>query len=195
MKIPLYFIYLFYTLALAFIMLVIVPRKRIYELALLGIFYGAIIDVFWILVIGLIHAGGYLNYGPLGFLGIPFMPPIAWTVFFIMFLYFLPDRKPWNYLFAVVSAGYGVFFSNVLSNLGIFEWTFSKVILPFGLYLTWFFFVTWSYLKQGKRFVRYVVRKKNFVRSKSRYYYPVQREESSLKPSAKHPKKPLKIKR
>ncbi len=160
MKFPLYSIYLLYTSILALIMVVLIPRKDIYKLALLGVFYGALIDIFWIVFIGLIGAGGYLNYGPLGFKNIPFLPPIAWTAFFIMYLYFSPEKKPWNYIFAFIAAGYSVLFSNVLSNLGIFHWTFSKVLFPFGLYLTWHLFVTWSYMKYGKKFVRDVIMNK-----------------------------------
>jgi len=170
-KFPLYFIYLLYTGVLALIMIVLIPRKDIYRLALLGLFYGAIIDIFWILIISLVGAGGYLNYGPLGFKSIPFMPPVAWTIFFIMFLYFAPKKKPWNYLFAVVAAGYSVFFSNVLSNLGIFHWTFSKILFPFGLYLIWILFVTWSYEKYGKKFVQNVVMNKQ--NSINRYRFSI----------------------
>lgn len=193
MKIPLYFIYLFYTAALAVIMIILVPRRTVYKLALLGIFYGAILDIFWIFVVGLIGAGSYLNYGPLGFLGIPFMPPIAWTIFFIMFLYLLPDIRPWNYLFAIVSAGYSVFFSNVLSNFGIFQWAFSKIAFPFGLYLTWCLFVTWSYEKYGKRFILTVIMKKEI--SKRKYRFNVGNSEKSPENTPiKHLKKPRKIK-
>lgn len=157
MNLPLYSVYLLYTSILALIMVVLIPRKDIYKFAFLGIFYGAVMDIIWIGFIKLVGAGGYLNYGPLEFEDFPFMPPIAWTIFFIMFLYFLPEKKPWNYLFAAVASGYSVFFSNVLSNLGIFHWTFSKVIFPSSLYLTWFLFVTWSYLKYGKKFIRDVI--------------------------------------
>jgi hypothetical protein len=150
-------VYLLYTSTLSFLMFVLIPRKNIYKFALLGIFYGALIDIFWMIFIDLIGAGGYINYGPLGFKGIPFMPPIAWTVFFIMFLYLLPEKKPWNYLFALLASGYSVFFSNILVNLGIFHWTFSKVIFPACLYLIWFLFVTWSYGKYGKRFIENVI--------------------------------------
>jgi len=182
-KFPVYFIYLIYTGALALLMFILVPRKEIYRLALLGLFYGAIIDVFWILFIGLIGAGGYLNYGPLGFQNIPFMPPVAWTIFFILFLYFAPKKRPWNYLFAVAAAIYSVFFSNVLANLGIFHWTFSKVLFPFGLYLTWTLFVTWSYEKVGKRFIQEVIMNKQRPK-KSRLFYL----NTSLRPLRK-PKK------
>jgi hypothetical protein len=174
-------------------MFVVIPRKDIHNLALLGIFYGAVIDIFWIIVIRITGAGGYLNYGPLAFKGVPFMPPIAWTVFFIMFLFFLPGKKPWNYLFAAIAAGYSVFFSNVLSNLGIFHWTFSKVLFPFGLYLTWTLFVTWSYAKYGKKFIQDVIMK----RKKLKYGYgriikAYNKEDSVILP-VKRLKKPEKI--
>lgn len=154
MKMPLYFIYLIYSSALALITVIAVPRKFIHRLAVPGIFYGAVIDVFWIVFIGLTGAGGYQNYGPLGFMTIPFIPPLAWTFYFILFLYFLPAKKPWNYLFALAAAFYSVIFSNVLANLGVFYWSFSKVIIPLGLYMTWFLFTVWSYEKYVGKLIK-----------------------------------------
>ena len=153
MNFPLHSIYLLYTTILAVIMIVLVPRTHIRTLALLGVFYGGILNLVVILIHKLTGAGGFQNYGPFHFLGIPFLPPIAWTVFFIIFLYLLPGKKPWNYLFAVVASCYSVFFSNVLANLGIFQWKSSPIIYPIIVYLTWFLLVTWSYTKYGKKII------------------------------------------
>ncbi|AET68581.1 hypothetical protein Desor_3061 [Desulfosporosinus orientis DSM 765] len=155
---PIYFTYLLYTSILALLAVILVSRKDIHKYAFLGIFYGAVIDIFWIVLLSLIDGGGYLNYGPLGFLNIPFMPPIAWTIYFILFLNYLPDKKPWNYSYAAIAVFYSVIFSNVLTNLGIFHWTFSNIILPIAIYLSWFLFTVWHYEKFGKKFIEYGIK-------------------------------------
>ncbi|WP_174520469.1 hypothetical protein [Desulfolucanica intricata] len=169
---PNYFIYPIYTIALALIAITIIPKKEIHRLAIYGIFSGAVMDIFAILIVRFIGNGGYINYGPFGFLGIPFFPPIAWTIFFIMYLYILPKHKIFPYIFTVVAAGYSVFFSNILINLGIFKWNYSSIILPFILYASWFTTVTWVYFRLTENMieeknVKYRVLKINTVKNEN----------------------------
>lgn len=192
MKLPLYFIYLGYSVILALIMIVLVPRRDVHKLALLGIIYGAVIDIFWIIFIGLVGGGGYLNYGPLGFMSLPFIPPIAWTIYFILFLYFSPPKMPWNYLFSVIAAVYSVIFSNVLSNLGIFHWTFSKVFFPLGIYLVWHIFVTWSYTKYGIAIVQKAM--ESGKHNRNRLFLGIKSNKESTNLEKKRWKKLIKIK-
>lgn len=144
MSFPLYFIYVVYTAVLGLIALALVPKRCFKKLSLHAIFLGGLYDVFWIAILDLIGAGGYINYGPFAFL-VPFFPPIAWTIFYIMYLYILPKKTPWNYFLAIIAAGYSVIFSNILQNLGIFKWNFGRVIFPFILYFIWFTSVTFIY--------------------------------------------------
>lgn len=150
---PIYLIYAVYTTVLGIVAIVLVPKSCFKRLAFYSIFFGGVYDIFWIVLIDLIGAGGYKNYGPFGFLKIPFFPPIAWTIFFIMYLYILPEETPWNYLLAIIGAMYSTLFSNVLQNLGIFKWNYGRVIFPFFLYLVWLTSVTFLY-------GRYVLKKK-----------------------------------
>jgi len=151
---PLYFIYMFYTAALGVIAIILVPKSSFKTLAFHSIFFGALYDVFWIILIGLTGAGGYINYGPFGFSSIPFFPPIAWTIFFIMFFYLLPENTLWSFLFALVGALYSMFFSNILQNLGIFVWNYGDYIVPFIIYFVWLTSATFIYR-------RYVIKDRN----------------------------------
>lgn len=148
-----HFIYPIYTSILALIAVILVPRQEIKRLARYGIFFGAVAEFFFIEFIGLIGMGEYLNFKYFGAFGVPFFPPIAWTVYFIMFFYLLPKRKPWIYLFPAIASCYSVFFSNILQALGIFKWNYGNPILPFILvYAPWHFVMTWIYLKiEGKK--------------------------------------------
>lgn len=145
MEFPLFLLYPLYTGVIALVMLAVVPREKIRRLVVPGIIYGGAGDVLWLLVLFLLNAAGYVNYGPFHFSGLPFFPPLAWTFFFIIYLHFLPDRYPWNYFFTFAAAGYAVIFSNVLQNLGIFEWRIGRLIPPMIVYLTWMTTVTYTY--------------------------------------------------
>lgn len=85
MEFPLYLIYIIYTFTLGILAFAVVPRSEIRRLSFLGIIYGAITDFCLIIIVThLLGAGGYQNYYPFGFMGIPFFPLLAW------FFYFLP---------------------------------------------------------------------------------------------------------
>ncbi len=143
---PLYFIYPIYTAFLMLIVLAVVPRKQIKKLALYGITLGAVPDLIILILLDLIDVGGYINFGPFGFMGIPFFPLLAWVVFFILFFYFLPKERLWSYIYVFLAAGYSTMFSNVLENLGIFQWNYGGLVVPYIIYLSWFSFATWYFL-------------------------------------------------
>ena len=88
---------------------------------------------------------GYINYGPFGFLGMPFFPLLAWTFFFVIYLYLLPEKFPWNLIFSVTAAAFSLIFSNILQNLGIFVWGTDRIFTPAFVYLLWMLFVTYTY--------------------------------------------------
>lgn len=151
MDFPLYLIYLIYTSILALILVLVVPKAEIRRLAFSGILFGAIADVLIIILISLIfNLGGYKEFYPFGFMGIPFFPPLAWSIWFIFFFYLLPHKKPWIYIYVVAAASYCVIFSNVLQNLGIFQWNMGRIIVPYLLYLSWITLATWTYMSYFK---------------------------------------------
>lgn len=159
---PKYLIYPIYTSILALITFALIPRKEIRRLAMYGIFFGGIADVFFIELLGITGMGEYINYKYFGAFGIPFFPPIAWTAYFIMFLYMLPKNKPWNYLFPIIASGYSVYFSNILQALGILKWNYGNPLLPWIIiYAPWHFGVTWAYFRitglvaENKKILKY----------------------------------------
>ena len=142
---PLYLLYPLYTAGIFLVMLAVVPRERIRRLVPYALLYGAVGDFVWLLILGYLGIAGYINYGPFGFLGMPFFPLLAWTFFFIIYLHLLPERYPWNYLFTLSAAAYSLIFSNVLQNLGIFAWRTGRLVAPPVVYLTWLILVTYIY--------------------------------------------------
>lgn len=145
---PTYIIYPIYTTALLLITYALVPRQEIRYLLRYGIVFGAITDaVMVILFTKIIGLGGYINYGPFAFQGIPFFPLIAWTAYYVLYLNVLPKATPWIYIFPIAGAFYSVIFSNMLQNLGIFKWNWGTFIVPSIIYLLWHAAVTWLYIK------------------------------------------------
>jgi hypothetical protein len=101
--------------------------------------FGGVFDVAIIaLVSKLLGVGGHINHGPFGAFGLPFFPPFAWTIWFLMFFYFMPEKLVQIVFFVLTAAAASVMFSNVLVNLGIFTWNYGKVIVPFIIYGVWF---------------------------------------------------------
>jgi len=147
---PIYLIYPIYTAILMLIVLAVVPRKQIKKLAFYCIIFGAAADVLVLILLNLIGAGGYLNYGPFAFMGIPFFPPLAWVAFFILLFYLLPEKSHWNYIYVLIAAGYSTMFSNVLENLGLFRWNYGNLVIPYVIYLLWFSIATWYFLNDTR---------------------------------------------
>lgn len=148
MRFSLFLLYPLYTAALGLVMLAIVPRESIRHLVPFALVFGAVFNAFWMLLFGsLLGLASYSNFNPFGAFGIPFFPPLAWTFFFIVYLYLLPDKFPWNYGFTVMAALYSTIFSHVLQNLQIFSWRIEGVWLPLGVYLIWMFAATLIYQK------------------------------------------------
>ncbi len=140
----LYLIYPIYTAILGIILISVAPRKKIKELAFYGIILGGVMDTLAIFLLTfLLNLGEYINFGPFGFKGLPFFPPIAWSIWFVMFFYFLPDKAVLKHIYIITAAAYAVLFSNILANLGIMRWTKSEIIIPFIIYIIWFFTVVW----------------------------------------------------
>ena len=145
MTFPQYLLYPTYTAVIGLVMLAVVPKGKIRQLVPFAVLFGGLGDFLWLLLLGFLGIGGYINFGPFGFLGMPFFPPLAWTFFFIIYLYLLPDKFPWNYIFTLAGAGYSLVFSNVLQNLGIFQWRAGRFWVPFLIYVTWMLAVTYTY--------------------------------------------------
>ncbi|MCW3489892.1 hypothetical protein [Dethiobacter alkaliphilus] len=146
MAVPLEYIYLIYTIILAMILVVVVPKEMIRQLAVYAIIFGALTNIILVIIATqLLDLGGHLNFMPFGVAGIPFFPPIAWTVYFIMFMYFLPEQKPWNYVFTLTASLYAVFFANVLVNIELFYSNYGRFIVPLLLYGSWHFTVMLVY--------------------------------------------------
>ena len=147
----LFFIYPMYTFVLAAIVRLLIPLSEIKRLLIFGIAFGGFMDGTIISIYKFAGLFEYINYGPFGFLGIPFFPLIAWTCYFLLYYYFLPISKLWLYFYVFLASLFSFLFSNVLQNVNIVQWHHGRILIPFITYLLWHISATWGFLKLSKK--------------------------------------------
>lgn len=147
--IPIKFIPFIYTSIFSIILVNIVPKNEIRRLFIYGLIFGGIFDIVVVGFANLIGEFKYINYEPFGLMGIHFMAPISWTIFFIIYFYLLPDKKIYIYLYTIMGTFYSVLFCQMITKLGVLKLAHGIIdsIIPF---LIWFPVATWGYLKLQK---------------------------------------------
>ena len=157
---PKYFIYLIYTTIFSLILIATVPKKEIHRLAIYGIIFGGLMDVLMLVLGKVTGQFAWINYGPLGFMGIPIFSNVSWAIYFIMYFYFLPKQKPFNYLFVGAGVLFSILYTNLVIELGIFK-SPSRVLQPLIAFTGWFSLATWGFYKMNN----YIEGKKREERS------------------------------
>jgi len=149
-KMPIRYIPFIYTAIFALILIATVPKMEIRRLSIYGILFGAVADI---LVVGFAVITGsfsYINYEPFGLMGIHFFAPISWAIFYIIYFYFLPERKSYMYIYVTLAIFFSMLFCQMLTKLGVLR-------LAHGMYdstipfIIWFPTVTWAYLRLIKK--------------------------------------------
>ncbi|MDQ7096383.1 hypothetical protein REC12_22570 [Desulfosporosinus sp. PR] len=143
---PINIIPFIYTAVLGTILVSIVPKPEIRRFAFYGIIFGGMLDFVFVSIANLMGEFKYINYEPFGLIGIHIVAPTAWTIFFIMYFYFLPDKKLYIYLYTIAGIGYSVFFCQTITKLGVLTLAHGIIdsIVPFVI---WFPIATWGFLK------------------------------------------------
>ncbi len=140
---PVYFVIVF-SLTLIFI-----PKKEYKEYLIYGFINGGLTDM---IVVGifanLLHFMWFKNGGIFLVMGEFFLSPPCWTLTMMLFLYFLPERRPFLYLyiltFTLYSFGYGL----MVHNCGLYDFKlwFYYGLSPF-IFLAWWSFGAWFFKK------------------------------------------------
>lgn len=145
---PQYLITPLYTVIFALIVIAVIPKDEIKRLAVYGIIFGAVFNILTLLIGSLTGRYGFINFEPLGISFIPFFPPISWTLFFMLYFYFMP-QKPLLYIYVVSAIFYGILFGNMITNLGIFKLS-NRLLLPLISFTIWFLAATWGYIRLSR---------------------------------------------
>lgn len=143
---PIKYIPFIYTFVFAAILIATVPKREIRRLSIYGIIFGAVLDVVVVEIANLTGSFKYINYEPFGLIGLHFMAPISWAIFFIMYFYFLPEKKFYIYFYITTAIFYSMLFCQMITKLGVLELKHGIIdsIVPFVI---WFPAVTWAYCK------------------------------------------------
>jgi len=143
---PIKYIPFIYSFIFAAILVAAVPKNEIRRLSIYGIIFGAVFDVVLVEIANLTNSFRYINYEPFGMLGLHFMAPISWAIFFIIYFYFLPKKKPYIYIYTITAVFYSMLFCQMITKLGVLELVHGTIdsIVPFVI---WFPTVTWAYYK------------------------------------------------
>lgn len=143
---PLFLLHPLYAVTFFIVLMLMVPRKEIQRLSLFGIVLGGGGDV-------IVHAFGYstglfawTNYGPFGFIGVHLFSGISWSAFFIVYLYYLPRKKPFVYVYIFASTCASAIYYNLVLDIQIFM-AVDRLILPIAGFVAWFGVATWAFLK------------------------------------------------
>ena len=150
---PLHFLHPLLTVIFALILVILVPRHEIRRLSIYGIVFGGLMDVLMLTIGHLTGFFGWINFGPFGLSYLPFFAPISWSIYYIMYFYFLPKYKTLIYIFVASGIGMSVLYTNLVINLGVFMSTVGRVIVPLITFIFWFSLATWGYLKLCEYFV------------------------------------------
>lgn len=138
-----YLLHPLHTIVFSIILIAVVPKDDIYRLSIYGIIFGGIMDIIMLTMGKLTGLFGWINYGPFGFLGIPFFAPISWGIFYILFFYFLPSNKYLKYIYTLAAVSFSIIYTNVVINLNIF-WSYSKLVIPLIAFMIWFSIALWG---------------------------------------------------
>jgi hypothetical protein len=135
-----------YTAVLGIILVSLIPKADIRRYSFYGILFGGIFDVVFVSIANFLGEFRYINYEPFGLAGIHFIAPTAWTIFFIMYFYFIPKKKIYIYLYTLSGIRYSVLFCQTITKLGVLKLAHGLIssIVPFAL---WFPIATWGFLK------------------------------------------------
>lgn len=145
-------IFLIKALFFGFAAIVLIPKEQYKKFLVYGLFLGALGDILLILIVSVLFgAFHYLNLGVFNILNITsFWTPIAWMFTVMFFLYALPTKKLYFYIYVLCFGAFGYFLGLVLQNLKLFEYVgIYRYAAPLVL-SSWFYLVARLYM-MGER--------------------------------------------
>ena len=137
-----------YILIAFIVVLLTIPQKDLKRYFIYGVLLGGFGDVVMVgLYQNVLQVIWFKNAGIFNALGQNLLSPPSWILTVMIFLRFLPLRKPFQYAyvlsFGIFSVGYGY----LVHNIGLFD--FKSWYYPFFAYLTFLFWwatVTWIFV-------------------------------------------------
>ena len=143
------FFYPGYLLIAFIVVLIYVPKKDFKEYFIYGLILGGLGDV---LVVGLfqnlLQIIWFKDAGIFNVLGQNLLSPPSWILTVIIYLHFLPQRRPFLYIYILTFALFSVGYGYLVHNVGLFDfrpWFYP--IFSYFTFLVWWIFITWLFIK------------------------------------------------
>lgn len=140
-------------LLMGFIVTIIfIPRKEYKTYFVYGFLIGGLGDFVLVgFLQNVLHIMHFQNQGVFNVLGQIALSPPSWTVVVMIFLFFLPRRRPFLYIYLIAWASYSVSYGYVVHNVGLFDFLPWFYPIPaFLLFLIWWVFAAWIFLKTNQ---------------------------------------------
>lgn len=141
-----YPIFVFSTLILALIM---IPRELFREYLMYGFLIGGLGDVFNVTLLqNILGIISFKNQGIFYVLGHHALSPLGWTLAVMLFLYFIPRRRVFLFLYVISWGLMALGFAYIVNNIGLFDFQSWFYPLPAWIIFTaWFAAAAWLFCK------------------------------------------------
>lgn len=145
-----YPVFLFATLILTLIM---IPKNEYREYLMYGFLVGGLGDVVNVTllqnILGLIR---FKNQGIFYVLGHHALSPLGWTLVIMLFLYFIPRRRIFLWLYIISWGLMALGFAYTVHNIGLFDFQSWFYPLPaFIIFTAWFAFTAWLFSRTSSK--------------------------------------------
>jgi hypothetical protein len=145
-------IFLYNALFFGLAAIILIPKEYYQKYLVYGLLFGAVPDVLLIWIIGgIFHGLEYRHMGAFNIFNLfSFWTPLAWMFTFMFFLYCLPIRKLFFYLYVFTFGLFGSMVGIVLKNFGLFEnigiYNYFSPLVIIG----WFLAAALTYMKMER---------------------------------------------
>ncbi len=129
--------------------LIFIPKKDYKTYLIYGLIIGGLGDFVLVsLMQNIFNVMSFKNQGIFNVLGQIALSPPSWAVSIMLFLFFLPTRKFFLYIYIVTWGLTSVSYGYVVHNVGLFDFEPWLYPIPsFIIFLTWWSFTAWIFLK------------------------------------------------
>lgn len=137
-------------LLIAFTLTVIfIPRNKYRRYFICGFLVGCLGDVIIVFILqNLLHVMFFTNQGMFYVLKLNALSPLGWTLTMILFLYFLPSNRWFQYPYIATWAFCSLSFAYILRNAGLYDFVPWLYPIPISfLFLGWYSFAAWVFKK------------------------------------------------
>jgi hypothetical protein len=144
------YIFLFKAVFFGLGALILIPKEQYRKFMLYGFALGAIPQILVVIIFsGLFHWYRYQNMGVFNVGGLStFWSPLAWMFALMFFLYLLPRRRIFFYLYIAAFSLFGYMVGLVLENFRVFKYIGVFKYLALLAYICWFGLAALIYMRQ-----------------------------------------------